>query len=288
MGTIYKKELKQLFTGMIGPVFIAFILVFSGIYLTVLNLNNYYPNSEQSLANVSLIFLMAVPILSMRSMAEETRSKTDQMLFTAPISMGEIVLGKFFAMITVFGVAVGVMGLYPLVLSLYGTVDFGSAYAGLLAFFCLGSMLISIGLFISTLTESPIIAAVATLGVLLVVYFITGIVSLMSDSTIAALAITTVVVALIGALVRAMTGNTAVAVIAACCLEAAVIVVYAVNSAMLVSAVSTGLMAFAAFNRLDNFTYYSIFDLTALVYYISIAALFCFLASQSLEKRRWN
>ena len=252
MSTVYKKELKQLFTSMTGCIFIAFVLLFAGIYLTAYNLKGaYYSGMEYILSPVSFIFLLAIPVLTMRSMAEETRQKTDQLLFTSPVSMGEIVLGKFFAMVTVFAIPVFVMCLYPLILSQFGTINYAAAYGALLAFFLFGAMLIALGMFISTLTESQIISAVVCLAVLLIVYFMDGIRSLMGDSALAAVAVFTVVAAL-------------------------------------TSAVSAVLGVFSAFDRLSAFTQNGLFDMTALFYYLSGAGLFCFLSAQSLEKRRWN
>ncbi len=288
MLTIYKKELKQLFTGMIGFIFIAFVLLFAGIYLTVNNLRGYYPNVEAIFSSVSFIFLLMIPVLTMRSMAEETRQKTDQMLFTAPVSMGEIVVGKFFAMVTVFFVAVAVICTYPLILSQFGTINFIAAYGAILAFFLFGSMLIAVGLFISSLTESQIIAAVVCLGVLLIVYFMSGLVSLLSGSAIAAAVIMTVLVALITLLVKNMTGNAPAAYIVGACLEGALLILLALSPELLKSGLAALLNALSAFDRLKNFAYNGLFDWTAIVYYVSGAGLFCFLAAQALEKRRWN
>ncbi len=273
---------------MIGWIFIAFVLLFAGIYLTAHNLKGYYPGMESILSQVSFIFLLVIPILTMRSMAEETRQKTDQLLFTSPVSMAQIVLGKFFAMVTVFAIAVAVICLYPLLLSQFGTVNFAAAYGAILAFFLFGSMLIALGLFISTLTESQIISAVVCLGVLLIVYFMSGITALMGDSGLAAVAVLTVMTALIALLLRSMTGNTPAAVIAGACIEAALLVLYALKPTLLTSAVSSVLSAFAAVDRMESVAYYGLCDMSALFYYLSVTGLFCFLSAQSLEKRRWN
>lgn len=289
MSTVYRKELKQLFTGMTGCIFIAFILLFAGIYLTAYNLKGaYYSGMEYILSPVSFIFLLAIPILTMRSMAEETRQKTDQLLFTSPISMWEIVLGKFFAMVTVFAIPVLFMCLYPLILAQFGTINYVAAYGGLLAFFLFGSMLIALGLLISTLTESQIISAVVCLAVLLIVYFMDGIRSLMGDSALAAVAVFTVIALLIAFLVRSTTANHAAAVATGVILEMALLVLYLWKPDMLTSAISSVLGVFTAFDRLAAFTQNGLFDMTALFYYLSGTALFCFLSAQSLEKRRWN
>ena len=191
-------------------------------------------------------------------------------------------------MVTVFAIPVLVMCLYPLILSQFGTINYAAAYGALLAFFLFGAMLIALGMFISTLTESQIISAVVCLAVLLIVYFMDGIRSLMGDSALAAVAVFTVVAALIALLVRSATANNTAAIAAGVCLEAALLVCYLWKPAALTSAVSAVLGVFSAFDRLSAFTQNGLFDMTALFYYLSGAGLFCFLSAQSLEKRRWN
>jgi ABC-2 type transport system permease protein len=185
-------------------------------------------------------------------------------------------------------VAVAVICTYPLILSQFGTINFVAAYGAILAFFLFGSMLIVVGLFISSLTESQIIAAVVCLGVLLIVYFMSGLVSLLSGSAIAAVAIITVLVALITLLIKSVTGNAPAAYIVGGCLEGALLILLALKADLLTSGLAAVLNALAAFDRLQNFTYNGLFDWTAIVYYLSGTGLFCFLAAQALEKRRWN
>ena len=137
MGSVYKKEMKVMFAGMMGFIFIAVMLMVVGIFMRVYNLGGAYQltNFEYSLNGGIWAYLVIVPVLTMRSMAEETRSKTDQLLFTSPVSMSEIILGKFFAMVTIIGIPCLVFCVYPMILSAYGVVNFLSAYAGILAFF---------------------------------------------------------------------------------------------------------------------------------------------------------
>ncbi len=137
MESIYKKEMKVMFSGMMGFIFIAVMLVVVGIFTKVYNLGGAraFSNFEYSLNGGIWAYLVIVPVLTMRSMAEETRSKTDQLLFTSPVSMSDIILGKFFAMVTVIGIPCLIFCVYPIIFSAYGVVNYLTAYAGILIFF---------------------------------------------------------------------------------------------------------------------------------------------------------
>ena len=141
MTAIYQRELRSYFHGMTGYVFIAFLLVFAGIYTMFYNLSSGYPNFEYVLQAMTIIFLIAIPVLTMRVIAEERRQKTDQLLYTLPLGMTRVVLGKYLAMVTVVAVPCVVMAFYPLLLSTFGTVSFPTAYGALLGFFLLSAAL---------------------------------------------------------------------------------------------------------------------------------------------------
>ena len=122
------------------------------------------------------IFMVVIPILTMRSMADERHTKTDQLLLTAPVSVTAVVLGKYFAMLTVFAVPVAIACLCPSIIALNGTAFLLADYGAILAFFLLGAVEIAVGMLISSLTESQIIAAVGTFGLLLLLYLWDGLV----------------------------------------------------------------------------------------------------------------
>lgn len=175
MLAIYKRELKSYFTSMIGCIFIAFLTAFTGLYFMVYNLNSGYPYFSVVLESVMFVFIIAIPILTMRSFADERKNKTDQLLFTSPLSLTKVVLGKYFAMVSVLAIPNLIFCFFPLIIKLQGTAHLGVDYATLLAFFLIGCVFISIGMFISSLTESQIIAAIASVGVLFLLYMWEGI-----------------------------------------------------------------------------------------------------------------
>lgn len=177
MTAIYKREFKSYFQSMIGYLFIAFLALFVGVYFMAYNLNGGYPYFAYSLYAVQFIFLVAVPILTMKCFAEERKSKTDQLLLTAPVRLIDIVLGKYLAMVSVFAIPVVVFCVYPFVIKMNGTAYLKVDYIAIFAFFLLGCVYIAIGMFLSALTESQIIAAVSTFAVLFILYMWDGILS---------------------------------------------------------------------------------------------------------------
>ena len=182
MKAIYKKELRSYLTSMIGYVFISFILVLLGIYFTAINIQQAYPEIGYAIGNTSFVFLIAVPILTMRVLAEEQKNKTDQMLLTAPVHVESIILGKYLALLTIFAVPTAVICLYPLLLAQHGTISYAMSYTSILGFFLLGAAYIAIGVFISSITESQVIAAVIAFIVLFITYVEEGIAGFFPES----------------------------------------------------------------------------------------------------------
>ena len=174
MTAIFKRELKSYLTSMVGYLFIFFVLVLTGIYFSAYQLSAGYSKFESTLSALTFVFLIGVPILSMRVLAEERKQKTDQLLLTAPISVWDIVFGKYLALVAVFAIPVVIMCFYPLIMSKFGTISYASAYTGILGFFLLGCANLAIGVFMSALTESQVIAAVLTFVFLFAFYMMNG------------------------------------------------------------------------------------------------------------------
>ena len=287
MTAIYRRELGSYFHGMTAYVFIAFLLVFSGIYTMIYNLNAGYPNFEYVLQAMSIIFLIAIPVLTMRVVAEERRQKTDQLLYALPLGMTRVVLGKYLAMLTVVAIPCAIMGLYPLLLSTFGSVFLPTAYGTLVGFFLLSATLAAIGLFISSLTENQAVAAGLCFGVMLLLFFMADLSDLVPDSTGASLAALLVTVLAAAGLVRLFTRSTPAALVVAIAGEAGLFVAYLTASdafAGLFGKLADGLSVFERFYVFAN----GVFFLTAVLYFLSLISVALFLAVQSMEKRRWS
>ena len=182
MLAIYKKELRSYFHSFIGLLFIGVSLFFIGLYYLVYCLMYGYPYFSYVINSVIVLFMLTVPVLTMRIMAEERRSKTDQLILTAPITVGQIVMGKFLALVTILAVPTLISAFYPLILLKFGSVPLGESYLALLAFFLYGMVSIAIGILVSSLTESQVIAAVLGFVLLFVGYMMPSLCSLISSS----------------------------------------------------------------------------------------------------------
>ena len=287
MSAIYKRELRGYFSGMTGYIFIALMLAITGVYSTYYNFKSNSPNFEYALYGTTFIFLILVPILTMRSFAEERQSKTDQLLYSLPMKLSQVVVGKYLAMLTVYAIPLGVMCFYPLILSTFGPVSFASSYAAILAYFLLGAALLAIGMFMSTLTESQAIAAVLAFGALLAVYLMSDLASLVPDTAVGSAVAFGVMVFVIAAIVYFLTKSSWAAIVVGALGESAVLSVYLWDSSVYESAFSSMLNSLSMFNRFTPFLY-GVFDIGALVYFVSVACVFVFFSMQSLEKRRWS
>lgn len=287
MSAIYKKELKSYLTSMIGYVFIFFILLLEGIYFTAYNIQGAYPVFGVTLSAITFIFLILIPILTMKTIAEERKQKTDQMLLTAPVSVTQIVMGKYFALITVYIIPVIIICFYPLIMSKYGTVSYPMAYTAVLGFAFLGFAQIAVGVFLSSITENPVIAAVITFIALFVCYMITGIGSLIPDTSMASLGIYMLLAAILALLIYSMIHTVWIAAVIGIICEGALIITYIVKSTLFEGSIQKFLEIFNITNHFDNFTN-GILDIQGIVYFLSVIVVFIFLSVQSITKRRWN
>lgn len=290
MISIFKRELRSYFHGMLGYVLTAFLLASSGIYFLALNLGygltdfGYY-----TLYRTIFMLLLYIPVLTMRSLAEERRSRTDQLLLTSPVPVWGIVLGKFFAMCAVFALPCLMDVVMILILwALGGTVPALAAnFAALLCYFLLGCAAIAMGEFLSGLTENPIIAAVAGFSVLLLAYMMPSLRSLFNAGSAVALAVFT---AIAGA-ASLMAGLRTRSFILSCLTFAALCLgltgLFLLQSAWLTEAFSAVLSVLCFFTPFEDFVNNS-FSLPTLVYYLTVTGMFLFFTAQSIEKRRWN
>lgn len=287
MLAIYKKELRTYFTSMIGYVFLAIFLLIIGIYFFVQNLFYRYANFEYTLSSIAFIFVLLVPLLTMRLMAEENKQKTDQLLLTSPLTATSIAMGKLFAVATIFLLAMAVTCFYPLILSLYGTVSFVSAYAGIFGFTLLGLSYLSLGLFISSLTESQVVAAVISYIVFLLTLLMEGIAGVLPTDNKSSLVIFTFIVLLLCLIMYSLMRNMTLAVGLGVIAEVGLLAVYLIKPTLFDGLVLNTFQWFSMIKRYDPFNY-GIFDISSIIYYISVTFLFAFLTTQVIKKKRWS
>ncbi len=182
MGAIYRREVGAFFTSSMAYVFLAVFFLFSGYFFSVNTLAAGTTNMGGVFSNLFLVIIFLIPILTMKLFSEEKKQKTEQGLLTAPVSLGEIVLGKYFAAMTMYTIAISVVFIYGFILSLFGTVEWLTLLSNFLALFLLGSAFSAVCIFISSLTENQVVSAVGSFVVLMMLYMIDVIASSVSVS----------------------------------------------------------------------------------------------------------
>ena len=287
MRAVYKKELKGYLTSMQGYVFMAFILLIIGIYFTAYNLNYASPDFGYTLSAITFVFLIITPVLTMRILAEEKKNKTDQLLLTSPVPVWKIVLGKYLGMVTIYLIPVLIAGLYPFILSKYGTVSYSMAFTAIIGFFFLGCANLSIGLFLSSITERQVIVVVLRFAALFCSFMMMGIGSFFSQTAITSMMAFLVLAVVAAVFVYQMTKDNLLTGITGIVLAGIVLIVYFVKSSLYEGAIQKLLDLLAVTNHFDNFVG-GILDLTGIVYMLSVICIFVFLTIQSIQKRRWS
>ncbi|MEG0780140.1 MAG: ABC transporter permease subunit [Oscillospiraceae bacterium] len=288
MKAIFKRELRSYYNTMLGYVCTAALLLFFGIYFMAYNLFAGSPYFSDTLSACLFLLMLLVPLLTMRSLAEERSSRTDQLLLTAPVTVTEVVLGKYFAMAAVFAVPVLIACLCPLIIKLNGTAYLAADYATLLAFFLLGGVYLAVGLLISALTESQLIAAVGTFAVLLLLTLWDGLLSFLPVTAIGSLWGLALLLVVLCLVLHALSDNWKVTAGTLFVGGIALLGGYLYKSEAFAGLLPKLLGKFSLMGAFDQFATQHIFDLSGLFLYLSLIALLLFLTVQVIDRRRWN
>ncbi len=235
MGAIYRREIGAFFTSSIAYVFLAVFDIICGFFFTMDNLASSSVNLAGVFSTMFIISIFLIPILTMRLFSEEKKQKTEQGLLTAPVSLTGIVLGKYFAALTIFLIAVSIGFLYGVILSIFGTVAWMTLFSNFLAIVLVGGAFIAVGLFVSSLTENQIAAAVGGIVCLLLFFLIDLLAARLSS----------------------------------------------------VTWLQNILYDLSFYTRYYEFTC-GIFNLSSVLFFISVAVLFNFFTVRVFEKRRWS
>lgn len=287
MTAVLKHELRTYFRSLTAYVFGAFLLAFIGFGSLIYNLQNAVSNFEFVLSFASLVFVVIVPILTMRVIAEERKQKTDQLLYSLPISTTQVILGKYLALLIVYLIPLCIISLYPLIFSRYGDVYLLTSYGSIIAFFIMGAALIALGVFISSLTENQGFAAGIGIAVILLNYYSVSLAESVSSTGFGSLVALAVIIVILGFVIKHLTGNEYLSWGICIALYAVMMVTYQIIPEKfegLLPSIMTTLSLFERFYVFVN----GVFDLTGIVYYVSVIGFFLFLSVQSLEKRRYN
>ena len=287
MTAVLKHELRNYFHTLTAYVFGAFLLAFIGLGATLYNLQAAVSNFEFVLSFGSLVFVVIVPILNMRVIAEEKKQRTDQLLYSLPITTTEVVLGKYLALLVVYLIPLAVVSVYPLIFTRYGDVYLLTSYGSIFAFFVLGAALIALGVFISSLTDNQGFAAGIGIAVILLNYYSASLSEYVSSTPAGALIAAFALVIVLGVVIRHLTKNEHLAYGFYFLAGGAVLILYLADPEAFSGLLPSVMKTLSLFERFYVFVN-GVFDLTAIVYFVTFAAFFLFLSVQSLEKRRYN
>lgn len=283
MIAVLKHELSNYFHSLTTYVFGGILLLFVGIGAMFYNIQQAVANFEFVLSFVSLVFVVIVPILTMRVIAEERKQRTDQLLYSLPISTSQVVVGKFLALLIVYLIPLCIISLYPLIFAQFGDLYLLTSYGSILAFFLLGAALIAIGVFISSLTENQGFAAGITMIIILFNYFSVSMSEHLSATAMGSLIALFVLELLLGTIIKYLTKNENLGFGVSMVLIAITGITYFVDAAKFEGLLPKLMAELSLFERFNSFVN-GVFDMTAIVYYLTVIVFFLFLSVQSLEK----
>lgn len=287
MKAVYLRELRAYFTTVIGYLFIASMTLIVGVYAYVLNFVQRYPTFESTLYGTSFVYLLVIPILTMRSFSQEQHMRTSDLLYSLPLRLSSVVLGKYFALLTVLAIPCLLFCLYPLVLSCFGAVEMGTAMSSIFAFFLLGAALSAVGMFLSSLTSNQIASAIIIFIVSFLCYLMQDILAYLPTSAYASFLCFLILILAAAVFVYLLTKSSLFSAGFAVAGEIILTALYFWKPSVFENAFPKMMGSLALFARFDRFTS-GLFDVGAVVYYLSVIFLFLFFSVLSLEKRRWS
>ena len=234
MGAIYRREMGAFFSSAIAYIFLGVFFAISGFFFVNFTLAYATTDLTGTFGSIFLILVFLIPLMTMKLFSEEKRQRTEQGLLTAPIGLTSIVLGKYFAALTLYTIGISIFLVFGLILEFFGTVAWASVLSNFVALFFLGAAFIAVTLFVSTLTENQVISAILGFLSLLVLYLM--------DS---------------------------------------------IASAISVEFISDILKTLSFYSRYNEFVT-GLFNLSSVLFFVSVAVVFNFLSVRVFEKRRWS
>lgn len=287
MIAVLKHELRNYFHSFTAYVFGAFLLAIVGIGAMLYNLQAAVSNFEYVLSFGTIIFVVIVPILTMRVIAEERKQKTDQLFYSLPISTVKVILGKYLALLVIYLIPLAIISIYPLIFAQFGDVYLPTSYGSLVAIFIMGAALVALGVFISSLTDNQGLAAGIGIAVILFNYYSVSLSEYVSSTAFGSAIALSVLALLLGVIIRYLTRNEQLASGISLILLAVITATYFLNPTAFEGLLPNIMRQLSLFDRFNTFVS-GVFDLTAIFYYVSVIVFFLFLSVQSLEKRRYN
>jgi ABC-2 type transport system permease protein len=287
MIAIFKREFKAYFITPLGFIYMGFFLLMTGIFFFFGNL--YSQNSQFSgfLGSILLIYLFAIPLLTMRLFSEERRQKTDQLLLTSPITIPEIVCGKFFAALAIYVLTLLVTVFYAVVIAIFGDLQVWETVGSYIGFIFLGASYISIGVFVSASTENQLTAALISFFSLMIIWILDPLSQIIPSDMKTGLISSSVLAAIVALFLYINTRNWFIVLAAVVAAALAIVGCYLFRQSVFFGFIQKFLGWFSLNRRYDSFTM-GLLKFDSLLYYASFTGLFLFLTVRLIEKRRWN
>lgn len=291
MRAIYKRELKAYFTSMQVYIYLALFVCITGIFYFVADIiYGYNDFASFVLSNFNymiFIYAIVIPILTMRLFAEEKKYKTDQLLLTAPVSIWEIVIGKYLACVTVFVIGLALITIFPIIIAMNGTLPMGSTISGYIGVLLLALCMMAIGTLISSLTEEPVIAVIVSAAVGFLVLFFPSLVSFLPNGRVATLIFCMIIVIGIAVLFYIDTKKLWIAGIALFVGTGITTGLYFWQKEWFTYGLTTCLNWLSIEKRYEEFLN-GMLNLSSMVYLLTVIGVCLFLTTQVIAKRRWR
>ena len=287
MLAIYEKELKSYFHSMIAYLFLTVLWAAAGVYFTVYCLYyGYMDFGQYVLSSITILFIIIVPVLTMRLMADEKKQKTDQLFLTAPVRVSSVILGKYLAVLTLF--AIGLLGVfcYSILLSFFGDMVWRTNLTAFLGFFLMGACFLAIGTFISCCTESQVAAAAISFGVVLACFLLPHVVSLAPGRARYTFVMAAVAIICLALFFYHETYSIWIGGAAGGGGILALVVAWIAKPSGFDDGFSKIVDWISILDRYDNFLN-GILDGSSIIYYLSFIGVFLYLSIQTIEKKRW-
>ena len=284
---IYKKEMRTYFTHVSGYIFLTLFLLLVALFFVTTNVFTRNPAFHMTISQSTLLLFIMIPTLTMRLFSEEAKNKTDQLLYTSPITILNIVAGKFFAAFSLFFIAISATVLFPLLINRYGSLPVTQIIGTYIGFILLGACCIAVGVFISALTDNQIVAAVGAFAANFLLFVMETIALIMPTTTFASLLFVALIIVGVAGILYYSTKSILVSAIAGSIGVIIAIGLYFYNNLIYDGVIVRVLFWISLFSRFHTFSF-GVLNLSDVIFYISFCALFIFMTINILEKRRWR
>ena len=284
---IYKKEIRTYFTHVSGYIFLTLFLLLVGLFFVTTNVFSRNPGFHMTISQSTLLIFIMIPTLTMRLFSEEARNKTDQLLYTSPITILQIVAGKFFAAFSLFLIAMAATVFFPLLINRYGSLPVSQIAGTYIGFILLGACCIAVGLFISALTDNQIVAAVGAFAANFLLFVMESVAVIMPTTTFASFVFVALIIIGIAGILYYSTKSILISIITGSIGVIAAIGLYVYNNLIYDGVIVRVLFWISLFSRFSSFSF-GVLRLADVVFYVSFCILFIFITINILEKRRWR